>query len=245
MIQSSQEIKKVYLKTFGCQMNERDSEGVKGLLMERGYSFTDNIEDAEVVLLNTCSVRQHAEDRVFGRSGILSRIKKERPETIVGVLGCMAQEHGARFFKRMPALDLVCGPGNISEIPDILERLFEKNVKVTALDRINDMEYSMDHIAYRSHRVKASVNIMSGCDHKCTYCIVPMTRGIERSRPSEAIVKEIKELADRGFKDILLLGQNVNCYGKKLSEAICFIAAGMRAADPIQAHKPDSREVAA
>ena len=203
-------------------MNERDSEGVKGLLLERGYHFTDNIEEAEVIFLNTCSVRQHAEDRVFGRSGILSRIKNEKPDTVVGVLGCMAQEHGKNFFKRMPSLDLVCGPGNIREIPEILERLFEKRARITALDRINDTEYSMDNMNYRSHSVKASVNIMSGCDHKCTYCIVPMTRGIERSRPSSDIVSEVKNLVERGFKEILLLGQNVNCYGKKLGENIDF-----------------------
>ena len=175
MNQTTQALKKVYLKTFGCQMNERDSEGVKGLLLERGYGFTEDAEDAEVILYNTCSVRQHAEDRIFGRSGLLSRIKKRKPETIIGVLGCMAQEHGSDFFRRMPALDLVCGPGNLREIPELLERLYDSRKPITAIDRINDMEYSMDHIDYRSHHVKASVNIMSGCDHKCTYCIA-MTR---------------------------------------------------------------------
>lgn len=203
-------------------MNERDSEGVQGLLLERGYAFTPDIDRAEVILFNTCSVRQHAEDRVFGRSGILSKIKEKRPQTVVGVMGCMAQEHGEKFFRRIPSLDLVCGPGNIAEIPDILDRVFRDRVRVTAIDNINSPDYTMDQVSYRSHRVRASVNIMSGCDHKCTYCIVPMTRGIERSRPSDDIVREVKELVSRGFKDILLLGQNVNCYGKKLEGDVDF-----------------------
>lgn len=215
--------KQIFLQTFGCQMNERDSEGVKGLLLDRGYAFTDEMESAQVILFNTCSVRQHAEDRVFGRAGILAKIKKERPGTVIGVMGCMAQEHGEKFFGRIPSLDLVCGPGNIADIPDILDRVMTGGARrVTAVDRINDPEYTMDQVQYRSHRVRASVNIMSGCDHKCTYCIVPMTRGIERSRPSADIVREVRELAGRGFKDILLLGQNVNCYGKKLDEGIDF-----------------------
>ena len=214
--------KHVFLQTFGCQMNERDSEGVKGLLLDRGYAFTGELEAAEIILFNTCSVRQHAEDRVFGRSGLLSRIKRERPGTVIGILGCMAQEHGEGFFRKIPSLDLVCGPGNIAEIPDILDRVLSDRARVTAIDKIDDPEYTMDRVSYRSHRVRASVNIMSGCDHKCTYCIVPMTRGIERSRPSEDILREVSELGRRGFKDILLLGQNVNCYGKKLEEGIDF-----------------------
>lgn len=215
--------KKVYLQTFGCQMNERDSEGVKGLLLTRGYDFTSNIEEAQVILYNTCSVRQHAEDRVFGRSGVLSRIKRDRPETVVGIMGCMAQEHGADFFRRMPSLDLVCGPGNIADIPDLLDRVTKTGTtRLLSTDKINDFQYTMDHVDYREHKYRASVNIMSGCDHKCTYCIVPMTRGIERSRPSQDIVKEIRLLVERGFKDILLLGQNVNCYGKKLDENVDF-----------------------
>jgi len=215
--------RKVFLQTFGCQMNVRDSEAAKGLLLERGYDFTDQMEDAEIILLNTCSVRQHAEDRIFGRAGILAKMKKANPDTLIGILGCMAQEHGHRFFRRIPALDLVCGPGNLAELPDLMERIFHDGKKITAIDRINDSEYTMDGIKYRSHNVKANVNIMSGCDHKCTYCIVPFTRGVERSRCSDDIIREIQELADRGFKDVLLLGQNVNCYGKKLNENIDFV----------------------
>jgi tRNA-2-methylthio-N6-dimethylallyladenosine synthase len=134
----------------------------------------------------------------------------------------MAQEHGSKFFKRMPMLDLVCGPGNLSDVPRLLSQAFAGQTKMTAIDRIDDFEYTMDHVEYRSHLYKAQVNIMSGCDHKCTYCIVPTTRGIERSRPADDIVNEIRGLVDRGFKEILLLGQNVNCYGKKLEKGIDF-----------------------
>lgn len=231
-------------------MNERDSEAVKGLLLERSYDFTDDMEEADVVLFNTCSVRQHAEDRVFGRAGDLARIKRRRPETVVGILGCMAQEHGADFFRRIPLLDLVCGPGNLSDLPDIIDRVFLGGKKITAIDRLNDTEYSLDGIRYRSHTVKTHVNIMSGCDHKCTYCIVPMTRGIERSRPSDEIVREVKGLAERGFKDVMLLGQNVNCYGKKLDEGIDFTGllekidreSGMPRLRFITSHPKDAHE---
>ena len=215
-------MKKVFLQTFGCQMNERDSEAAKGLLLERSYDFTDEMGEADVILLNTCSIRQHAEDKIFGRKGMLAKAKTAKPGTVVGILGCMAQQHGAKFFNKIPSLDLVCGPGNISDLPQILERVFQGGTKITAIDRLNDLEYSMDGISYRGHAVKGFVNIMSGCDHKCTYCIVPFTRGIERSRPSADILREMQELAGRGFKDVMLLGQNVNGYGKKLEGDLDF-----------------------
>ncbi len=160
-------------------MNDRDSEAVQGLLLERNFGLTDDMENADVILLNTCSVRQKAEDKIFGRAGMLAKIKKRRPETVIGILGCMAQEHGAKFFRRIPSLDLVCGPGNLHEIPELIDRIYDNGEKITAIDRLNDFEYRMDDIRFRAHTVKANVNIMSGCDHKCTYCIVPMTRGLE------------------------------------------------------------------
>ncbi|MFT5207642.1 MAG: tRNA-2-methylthio-N6-dimethylallyladenosine synthase [Candidatus Omnitrophota bacterium] len=217
------ETQKVYMQTFGCQMNVRDSEGVRGLLAQSGYDFTDEMEDAQIILFNTCSVRQHAEDRIFGRSGILTKVKKKRPDTIIGIMGCMAQEHGSKFFRRMPSLDLVCGPGNMDEIPELIKRIATSKTQITAIDRINETRYNMDDLEHRSHSSKAFVNIMSGCDHKCTYCIVPMTRGIERSREPKDIVNEVKGLVDRGYQDIMLLGQNVNCYGKKLDQPTDFV----------------------
>jgi tRNA-2-methylthio-N6-dimethylallyladenosine synthase len=199
-------------------MNERDSEAVKGLLLEHEFSLTPDMEMADVILLNTCSVRQHAEDRIFGRSGLLSDIKKRKPHTVVGIMGCMAQQHGSKFFNRIPSLDLVCGPGNLSEMPSLVKGALDGKRKITATHRLNDLNYSMDGIHYRTHTIKTHVNIMSGCDHKCTYCIVPFTRGIERSRPSVDVLEEVRGLVMRGFKDVMLLGQNVNCYGRKLKE---------------------------
>jgi len=214
--------KKVFIRTFGCQMNERDSDGVKGLLLNEGYALTEDIGSAGVVLLNTCSVRQHAEERVIGRLGLFDKLKRERPEIVIGILGCMAQEHKENFFKRMPCLDFVCGPGNLHEVPRLIKHAAAGGGKVCAVDRIDDPDAPINLMSYRSHSVRASVNIMSGCDHRCTYCIVPLTRGKERSRASADIIEELRGLIERGYKDILLLGQNVNGYGRGLGEKIDF-----------------------
>src|SRR3990167_6176484 len=213
--------KKVFLQTFGCQMNERDSEAVTGLLLDRGYESTPLIEKADLILYNTCSVRDHAEQKVFGRIESFRKLKELNPKLIVGIIGCMAQEHGASFFKKNPEIDLVCGPGNLSQIPALVEEIQEKRFPRLATDRLNE-EYGLEGIRYRSGALKALVTIMTGCDHRCTYCIVPYTRGDERSRGSESILREMKDLAERGFKDVMLLGQNVNSYGKGLEEQIDF-----------------------
>ncbi len=220
---TNQEVKskKVFLQTFGCQMNERDSEAVTGLLLGRGYDMTESIESADLILYNTCSVRDHAEQKVFGRIGSFRGLKEKNPRLIVGIIGCMAQEHGGNFFKKNPEIDLVCGPGNLSQIPDLVEEIELNRAPRLAVDRLNE-EYSLDGIRYRSEKIKALVTIMTGCDHRCTYCIVPYTRGDEQSRNSESVLREMKDLSDRGFKDVMLLGQNVNSYGKGLEEKIDF-----------------------
>lgn len=202
-------------------MNERDSEAVTGLMMDRGYESTAELEQADVILYNTCSVREHAEQKVFGRMGHFRAMKEKNPALIVGIVGCMAQEHGEEFFKKNPDIDLVCGPGNLSQIPDLVESIAEKRSPRLAVDRL-ESEYSLGDVQYRSDAIKALVTIMTGCDHHCTYCIVPYTRGTERSRHSESILRELKDLEARGFKDVMLLGQNVNSYGKGLEEAIDF-----------------------
>ena len=212
---------KFFLQTFGCQMNERDSEAVTGLLLGRGYETTLFIEEADLVLYNTCSVRDHAEQRVFGRMGGLRPLKEKRPSLIVGIIGCMAQEHGANFFKKNPEIDLVCGPGNLNQIPDLVEEIESGRGPRLAVDRLNG-EYSLEDIHYRSGALKGLVTIMTGCDHRCTYCIVPYVRGGERSRAFESILREMRDLEKRGFKDVMLLGQNVNSYGKGLEEKIDF-----------------------
>ncbi len=202
-------------------MNERDSEAVTGLLMDRGYETTPSFEEADVILYNTCSIRDHAEQKIFGRMGTFGKLKEKNPNLVIGILGCMAQEHGKNFFKKNPEIDLVCGTGNLSQISDLVEEILVKRQPKLAIDRMDD-EYGLDGVLYRDGNIKANVTIMKGCDHRCTYCIVPYTRGVERSRHSESILKEMKDLAARGFKDVMLLGQNVNSYGKGLEEQIDF-----------------------
>ncbi len=216
-------MKKLFLQTFGCQMNERDTEAVTGLMMDRGYETTRAIDEADVILYNTCSVRDHAEQKLFGRMGEFKKMKARRPGLVIGILGCMAQQHGADFFKQNPEIDLVCGTGNLSQVPELVEEIRSGGSKGPRLatDRLDD-EYGLDGVVYRSGDLKANVTIMKGCDHKCTYCIVPFTRGIEISRSSESILKEMKDLEQRRFKDVLLLGQNVNSYGKGHEEGIDF-----------------------
>ncbi|MBI4432674.1 MAG: tRNA (N6-isopentenyl adenosine(37)-C2)-methylthiotransferase MiaB [Candidatus Omnitrophica bacterium] len=231
--------KKLFLQTFGCQMNERDSEAVEGLMLDDGFEKTAVIEEADVILYNTCSVRDHAEQKIFGRMGRFRRLKEANPRLIVGILGCMAQEHGAKFFKKNPDIDLVCGTGNLSQVAGLVREISESRSarlstdKRLATDKIDDA-YGLEDVRYRSNALKALVTIMKGCDHRCTYCIVPMTRGREISRNSESILREIKDLEGRGFKEVMLLGQNVNSYGKGLEEPIDF--AGLL--EKIQAYAP-------
>lgn len=213
--------KRILLRTFGCQMNERDTEAVTGLMLDRGFETVSQLEDADVILYNTCSVRDHAEQKVFGRMGEFKKWKQRKPDLVIGILGCMAQQHGGNFFKQNPDIDLVCGTGNLSQVPDLVDEILAKRAPKLAIDRI-DEEYGLDGIRYREGAVRANVNIMKGCDHKCTYCIVPFTRGAERSRYPESILKEMKDLESRGFKDVMLLGQNVNSYGKGLEEPVDF-----------------------
>ena len=213
--------KRLYLATFGCQMNERDSEAVTGLMLDRGFEQASGPEGADVILYNTCSVRDHAEQKVFGRMGHFRELKEKNPNLVIGILGCMAQEHGSAFFKKNPDIDLVVGPGNLSQIPHLVDEIRAKRMPRLAIDRLNE-EYGLDGISYRADKIRALVTIMTGCDHRCTYCIVPYTRGDEQSRYSESILNEMKDLASRGFRDVMLLGQNVNSYGKGLPENIDF-----------------------
>ncbi len=202
-------------------MNERDSEAVTGILFDRGYTAAASPEEADLLLYNTCSVRDHAEQKLFGRMGAFRKLKEANPSLVIGILGCMAQEHGDSFFRKNPEIDLVCGPGNLSQVPDLVEAIEADRSPRLATDRLND-EYGLDGVAYRGDDLKALVTIMTGCDHRCTYCIVPYTRGDERSRESESVVRELKDLDRRGFKEAMLLGQNVNSYGKGLAEPVDF-----------------------
>ena len=222
---------KVYIKTFGCQMNKLDTELSIGSLTKKGYSFAEDENDADVILLNTCSVRDKAEHKVYSQLGSLRNQKEKNPELILGVLGCMAQNEGDKIFKRMPHVNLVCGTRMFSKLPELLDEISGSNKRVLAIDE--DGEVNFDRmVTQRQNRYNAFVSIMRGCDNYCSYCIVPFVRGREFSRAVTDIVDEVKKLADDGCKEITLLGQNVNSYGKGLNGKIT-LATLLRELDPI------------
>jgi len=213
---------KVYIKTYGCQMNERDSEQVAQMLIARGHAITANAEEADVVLLNTCSVRDLAEQKALGKIGMLGSLSRQRP-VVYGLLGCMAQSRGSSLLKDVPHLDLVVGTQKFHRVAEYVEQALNRK----AAQRWDDVRFSIvdvdeetgsqstirDHLL-RPQTVSAFVSIMQGCNMHCSFCIVPSTRGEERSRPINEIVAEVEQLAARGVKEVTLLGQIVNLYGR-------------------------------
>ena len=207
--------KKYFIKTYGCQMNVHDSEEIKGIVENLGFSETINLEESDLVILNTCAIRENAHDKVFGFLGRVKHLKKDKPELIVCVGGCMPeQESVSNLLKeKYPFVNIVFGTHNINDLGKmILESNKKQNIEVYSVegDIYEGMEYKRDS------KYSAWVNIMYGCDKFCTYCIVPYTRGKQRSRKIEDILKEVQELKDKGYEEITLLGQNVNAYGKDL-----------------------------
>lgn len=209
--------KTYFIKTYGCQMNEHDSENMKALLEQMQFQPVENMEDADVVLLNTCAIRENAHNKVFG---LLGRVKhaKQTKEVIVGLCGCMAQEEIVvnQIIEKYPWLDFVFGTHNIDKLPDVLEKTI-KNHKQEIDVYSCEGNVIEDMPVKRDNPYKAWVNIMYGCDKFCTYCIVPYTRGKQRSRLPEYILKEVKDLQEHGYQEVTLLGQNVNAYGKDLN----------------------------
>jgi tRNA-2-methylthio-N6-dimethylallyladenosine synthase len=215
-------MKSFHIITFGCQMNEHDSERMAGLLEARGCVPAAAAEDADIVILNTCSIREKAEQKFFSELGRLVHAGAERGKTPrIAVAGCVAQQEGERILARVPGVDLVVGP---SDLPKIAGLADEAPVHAApAVEVAGDPDYHRRRIpAARNGRLKAWVSIMYGCDNFCTYCVVPHLRGRERSRPAEDIVQEVRELAARGFREITLLGQNVNSYGKGIEPRLSF-----------------------
>ncbi len=215
--------KTYYIKTYGCQANERDSETMCGILEQMDYRPTDNMYEADVVLLNTCAIRENAELKVFGKVGDLKRIKQQRPDMIFGICGCMAQEETVvnRLLEKFSYTDLIFGTHNIYRLPQLLqEAMFAKETIVEVWSKEGDVVENVP--STRAHELKAWVNIMYGCDKFCTYCIVPYTRGKERSRLVEDILDEVNDLISKGYKEVTLLGQNVNSYGKDFKNDINF-----------------------
>lgn len=202
----------VYIKTFGCQMNFRDSEFVIGLLIDEGFAIADSIGTADVVIFNSCSVRKHAEDRLFSNIGDLGKLKKKKPGLVIGLMGCTAQSYGAAALERAPLIDFVCGTGNESEIGRIIRSVAADRCRIVAVDKVNAKKPEI-FPRYRAAPFKAFVSIGEGCDNFCSYCIVPYVRGRERSREAADIIREVNDLAGQGFKEVTLLGQNVNSYG--------------------------------
>jgi tRNA-2-methylthio-N6-dimethylallyladenosine synthase len=217
-------MKKLYIETVGCQMNVLDSELVVASLRKRGFELTDNTRDADTILFNTCSVRQHAEDKIYSALGRLKNAKQKHPHKIIGVLGCMAQKDQRLIFERAPYVDLVVGPGQLHQVPDLIAdieagggqkmevSLGRKDGTRLQIERSHESFDPLRDAAMRPTPYQAYVRIMIGCDKFCTYCIVPSVRGPEQSRPPQDIIAESRQLADEGCKEITLLGQTVNSY---------------------------------
>lgn len=202
-----------YIHSYGCQQNVSDGEKIKGSLSKIGYDFTDNTDEAQLILLNTCAVRENAEDRVFGNIGGMKHLKEKNRELIIGVCGCMAQQkHIADKIKdAYRQVDLVFGTFAYNDLYVMLWEVISKRIRIFNLSE-NSLEISEDFLQLRDDNIRAFVPIMYGCNNFCTYCIVPYVRGRERSRRPEAVINEVKALVDRGYKEITLLGQNVNSY---------------------------------
>lgn len=211
--------KTFYLKTYGCQMNEHDSENISALLMELGFTPVDDYCDADLVLLNTCSIRENAHNKAFGMLGRLKHLKDTKKDLLIGLCGCMAQEASVveEIMDKYRYVNFVFGTHNLYELPEIIDRAVEENKQqIEVYSREGDLVEGLPVV--RANNYKAYVNIIYGCNKFCTYCIVPYTRGRERSRKKEDILKEVDELIKDGYNEVTLLGQNVNAYGKDLYE---------------------------
>jgi tRNA-2-methylthio-N6-dimethylallyladenosine synthase len=213
---------RVHIKTYGCQMNERDSEAVAALLRGRGYRIVPDEDNCDVLLLNTCSVRDAAEQKALGKASHLAARKKKQPDFILGILGCMAQNRGAELLDRLPDLDLIVGTQKFHQVPDYLDNLRAAQAAgvpigstiVDIAEEAGSQNTIRDHVLAEK-QISAFVSIQQGCNMDCAFCIVPKTRGDERSRPMDEIVRECEQLAERGVKEITLLGQIVTSYGRR------------------------------
>mgnify|MGYP001252646622 FL=1 len=212
-----------FVHSFGCQQNVSDAEKIKGILASIGYGMTNSTSDADLVIYNTCAVRENAQDKVFGVIGELKHEKRNNPDMLIGICGCMVQqEHiSERIKKSYPHVDLIFGTNVLHELPDIIHNALDKRSRVVVISD-DDSDIIEGIPIKRDSNFKAWVPIMNGCNNFCTYCVVPYVRGREKSRQSKSIIAEVRELVASGYKDITLLGQNVNSYGKGLDESITF-----------------------
>ena len=209
--------KKFYVRTYGCQMNEHDSEKIRGMLLSAGFIPTEDITDADIIILNTCAIRENAHDKVFGYLGVLKHMKKSKKDLLVGICGCMAQEEVVinEILNKYKQVDFVCGTHNLDNLLSIIkEKMDTKKRQIEVLSYEGDIVENIPVL--RESKYSAWVDIIYGCDKFCTYCIVPYTRGTQRSRRHEDIIREVEDLVKNGYKEVTLLGQNVNAYGKDL-----------------------------
>jgi len=208
---------KFFIKTMGCQMNVHDSEKISGIFSESGFYQSEDSRLADIVILNTCSIREKAEQKFYSELGRFKQIKKNNPSLKIAVAGCIAQQEGTKLFNKYPYIDFIVGPDNIDKLKDWIARDLETGKRSDAVE--SNPQYHVEELPIkRAGRVRAWVSIMYGCDNFCSYCVVPYTRGRERSRPARDIHREVEKLASEGFKEVTLLGQNVNSYGKKPNE---------------------------
>ncbi|MBI5660838.1 MULTISPECIES: tRNA (N6-isopentenyl adenosine(37)-C2)-methylthiotransferase MiaB [Ignavibacterium] len=216
----------VYIETYGCQMNFADTEIVLGVLKKQGYTVAQNPEDADIILLNTCSIRDNAEQRIYGRLGNLKNLKTKKPELVLGILGCMAERLRKDLIEEKKIVDVVVGPDEYRRLPEYIDIAFNGDkgigVKLSRTETYDDIE------PYREDGLSAWISVMRGCDKFCTFCVVPFTRGRERSRSLTSIVKEIEDLSARGFKEVTLLGQNVNSYRDEENDFADLLAAAAK-----------------
>jgi tRNA-2-methylthio-N6-dimethylallyladenosine synthase len=211
--------KSVYIETFGCQMNKADSENMLGLLEEIGYKQTPEIKDADLMILNTCAIREGAEDKVYSYLGHWRKLKKQRSGSLIAVGGCVAQDAGDKLLKRSPGVDIVFGTHNLFRLPELVLQAVQTGQPVVEI--FQELPEDLPELpVIRQSNLSAWVSIIYGCDYNCTYCIVPYVRGREKSREADVIVREIEELAQSGYREITLLGQNVTAYGHDLNPSI-------------------------
>jgi len=212
-------MKKYYIRTFGCQMNVNDSQKMAGMLRQLGYEPARSWEEADVILVNTCSVREKPDQKVLSALGEYKKIKKKNPNAVIGVCGCLAQRTGHELLQKAPFVDMIFGTTNIHHLPQLLDEALKGNKAVEILEEIDENETELDkYPTIRDNPYTAYITIIRGCDKKCTYCIVPYTRGKERSRRIGDILREVQELVSDGVKEIHLIGQNVTAYGKDLGD---------------------------
>jgi tRNA-2-methylthio-N6-dimethylallyladenosine synthase len=211
-------MKQVYMDTFGCQMNVADSDRMELLLFHSGFARTSHMDDADLILVNTCSVREKAEQKIFSLFGSMRPLKTANPDLLMGITGCLAQQEGERLLKRIPFLDFILGPDHIEDIPHAVDRALETHKPFIWNNFDQEKNYSIPEVSAAQQTTSnpsAFINIIKGCDKFCSFCVVPYTRGREKSREADEIYNEVRQLVSRGAKEIILLGQNVNAYGKR------------------------------